>query len=147
MSGFGRTLRGIAAIALSWVPLWIAVFLALLGVIAVVDPDSIDENERFSVFAAIAATLGLVSGTVFALILAIVERGKSVDQLTLWRVAMWGLLASAVFPVTTGRYNQVFVMCPIGVLIALTTVILSKRVPALALPFRDVLSAGSAEKP
>ncbi len=81
----------------------------------------------------------------FALILSIFERGKSVDQLTLGRVAIWALLASAVFPVATGRYDQVFVMCPIGVLSALTTVILSKRVPALALPFRDVLSADSAE--
>ena len=142
MTGGLRLLRGVAGIALTWVPLWIAVFLALLGVIALIDPDSIDENERFSVFAAIAALLGLVSGSVFALVLSIVERGKTVGQLSLGRVALWATLASAVFPLLTGRYNQVFVMCPIGVLIALATLILSKRVPALALPFRDVLSAG-----
>lgn len=47
--------------------------------------------------------------------------------LSLLRAAMWGSVSSAVFPVVTGRADQMFWTCTFGVIVAVGLVALARR--------------------
>jgi hypothetical protein len=71
--------------------------------------------------------VGLVSGAFFGVLLAFGENGKAVEQISLMRVALWGALSAAVFPVMTGRANQLFWTCSFGVIVAVAMVAMARR--------------------
>lgn len=122
-----RKLRGVLGIALTWAALFAAFFALLIAAISIVDPDSIDPGEGALVISAFAAIIGLVSGLAFGVLLMLAEGGRAIREIPLARAAIWGLLASALFPLLAGKYDQVFVMCPIGVLVALVVMTLARR--------------------
>lgn len=82
----------------TWALVWAPVAL-LIGII--VDPDgSMDE-----MWPAIGALPGFLGGVVFSIVLAIAARRRSLDELSLPRVAGWGVLAGllvGIFPFTIG---------------------------------------------
>ncbi len=122
-----RKLRGVVSISLIWGILWAMVFWIIAIIIGIVDPDSIDPGEEPAIIALFGSVFGLVSGLVFGVVLALAESGRAVRDISLLRVVLWGILASAVFPVLVGKYNQVLVMCPIGAVVALVYLAITRK--------------------
>lgn len=89
------TSRRVAGIGVAWAVLWLAFWGIVAGVIAVLDPDSIDPGEPL-MFVAIFGPMGLLTGVVFAVLLTIWENVRTIADLPLTRVACWGILSTAV---------------------------------------------------
>ena len=123
-----RKLRGALGVTLTWGAAWGAVFAAIWLVVALVDPDSIDPGEFPLVVMGVGAMLGFVSGAVFGALLGVAERGKQVQQLSLVRVALWGALATTVYPLLTPADNSMLLfLCPIGAALAAGSVAIARR--------------------
>jgi hypothetical protein len=94
-----RRIRGAVGMGLTWALVWAPVAV-LIGFL--VDPDgSMDE-----MWPAIGAYPGFLGGVVFSIVLAIAARRRSLGDLSLGRVALWGagagLLVGAL-PFTIGE--------------------------------------------
>lgn len=122
-----RKLRGVISISLIWGILWAVVFWIIAIIIGIVDPDSIDPGEEPAMIALFGSAFGAISGVAFGILLALAESGRAVRDISLLRAALWGILASAVFPVLVGKFNQVLVMCPIGAIVALTLAAIARK--------------------
>lgn len=117
--------RGVALISLIWAPLWAAMFGVLVQVLELLIGPNNEPSLPFMMW--IVGRVGLVSGAIFGALLAFGEKGKPVEQLSLLRTALWGTLSAAVFPVMTGRANQVFWTCTFGVIVAVAMVAMARR--------------------
>jgi hypothetical protein len=129
MKGLFRKLRGAVGVGLTWAVGW-AVIIFLIGtVIGIVDPDSIDAGEEpLRIALTIIAPVGLISGLLFAAIMSLTERHKSVHDLSLIRAALWGALGAAVLPLLTPMNDAVLsTVCPLGALFAAGTVALARH--------------------
>lgn len=102
MTRLARWLRGALGIGLTWAGLWVIVGLLLWTVIRVFRPDDIDRGEGLSVVLPIFGIVGLLSGLGFAALLSLAERRRQLGELSLGRVAVWGLLGSAAIPLLLG---------------------------------------------
>ncbi|MEK7833455.1 MAG: hypothetical protein AAB401_20355 [Acidobacteriota bacterium] len=122
-----RKLRGVISISLIWGIMWAVVFWIIAIIVGIVDPDSIDPGEEPVVIGLMGGAFGLVSGLVFGVLLALAESGRAIRDISLLRAVLWGVLASAVFPLLVGKYNQVLVMCPIGAVVALVYVAIARK--------------------
>lgn len=122
-----RKLRGVISISLIWGILWAVVFGIIATIIGIVDPDSIDPGEEPVIIALMGGAFGAVSGVAFGILLALAESGRDIRNFSLLRAALWGMLSAAVFPLLAGKYNQVLVMCPIGIVVALTLAAISRK--------------------
>ena len=89
------TSRRVFGIGVAWAVLWLAFWGIVAGVIAVLDPDSIDPGEPL-MFVVIFGPMGLLTGVVFGILLTIRENVRTVADLPLTRVACWGILSTAV---------------------------------------------------
>jgi hypothetical protein len=122
-----RRLRGVMGIGATWGILWAILGAALSIVVGIIDPDSIDAGEGPVRVGAILGGIGLVSGTLFGAFLVLAESGRAILDLSLVRTSMWGILGSAAVPLLTGRQDQVFVMCPVGAVVAMASVAITRR--------------------
>ena len=128
MSKILRSLRGLLGIGLTWGIVWAAVMIAVGMITEVVDPDSIDPGEEPIVLGAMVGLVGFISGLVFGGLLSIAERQKTISDLSLSRVAMWGILVSAAFPLLAGKdIRMMLFLGPLGAVSALTSVALARR--------------------
>ena len=128
MSKILRNLRGLLGIGLTWGIVWAAVMIAVGMIIEVVDPDSIDPGEEPIVLGAVVGLVGFISGLVFGGLLSMAERQKTISDLSLSRVAMWGILVSAAFPLLAGKdIRMMLFLGPLGAVSALTSVALARR--------------------
>jgi hypothetical protein len=109
-----RKLRGLVGIGLAWGTLWAAVTAVIGIVIGVFDPDSIDPGESPLIAGAIVGFQGFVAGVGFGILLSLAETRRTILDLSLIRVAVWGTLASAALPLLTGMPNGMmyFVRAP-----------------------------------
>ncbi len=115
-------------IGLTWGTLWAAIGYAVALVIGVIDSHSIDPGERPIVMGAIIGFVGLVSGVAFGILLSFAESRKTIRDLSLRRVAMWGILGSAALPLLTGMQDGlVFVTFPLGAAFATASVAIARR--------------------
>ena len=93
-----RRIRGAVGMGLTWAVVW-AVVAVLIGLL--VDPDgSADE-----MWPAIGAYPGFLGGVVFSVVLAAAGRRRSLDDLSIGRVAAWGAgagLLVGILPFTIG---------------------------------------------
>lgn len=121
----GTRVFGVAWMSLIWASLWGLMFGLLLLVLERVLGPSSEPSLLFMVWT--ISQVGLVTGVLFGVLLAWAENGKAVADLSLLRVTFWGALSAAVFPVLTGRANQVFWTCTFGVIVAVGIVALAKR--------------------
>jgi hypothetical protein len=71
--------------------------------------------------------VGFVSGLLFGILLSLAESGKAIQDFSLGRAALWGMLGAAVFPLVTGREDQVFWTCPFGMLAAVALVAVARK--------------------
>lgn len=103
-------------------------FALLSVIVGILDPPSIDPGEGPIRVGLIGAVYGLVSGGAFAVLLSLVERRHGILELSTTRAALWGLLATAVFPLLTPVVDSMLlIVCPIGAALAAGTLALAKR--------------------
>lgn len=123
-----RRLLGVIGIGLSW-GLTRGVLFAVAGlIIGVVRPQDIDPGESPLAISGIGFEVGFVSGTVFGLILSVAENRKAISDLVLIRVALWGVLGAAAWPLSTPLPNDMLlVLCPLGAGCASVFVAIARR--------------------
>jgi len=123
-----RNLRGVLGIGLTWGILWAAVAISVGTIIGVVDPDSIDPGEEPIVLGRMVGVVGFICGVVFSGLLSIAERRKTIFDLSLSRVAMWGILVSAAFLLLMGKdMRMMLFLGPLGAVSAMASVTISRR--------------------
>lgn len=94
-----RRIRDAFLLGLAWALVWAPVAV-LLGTLIIDPDDSMDE-----MWVAVGAYPGFLCAVIFSAVLAIAERGRRLDQLSLPRAGLWGALAGlivGVFPFTVG---------------------------------------------
>jgi hypothetical protein len=100
MKKWFRRIGGAVGMGLAWAVVWAPVAV-LIGTM-IVDPD----NSMDEMWVAIGAYPGFLCAVIFSAVLAIAERGRRLDELSLLRVGTWGALAGllvGVFPFTVGK--------------------------------------------
>jgi len=117
-----RKLGDLTVTALAWGVLWAVVFLAIGFIVSVVRPQDIDAGEGPDVIARVGFGVGFFSGLVFSVLVSLVESGRPPRGLALARLALWGALASAVWPLATHvDDSMVIILCPLGAVCALAS--------------------------
>ncbi|HEX4947010.1 MAG TPA: hypothetical protein VFZ34_10110 [Blastocatellia bacterium] len=125
MNVYLQKLRGVIGISLLWTVIWTALFQIFINLLALfLPPDSDVGTLRLML---ITAWVGFVSGVLFGLLFAIAENRRAIRDLSLGRAALWGMLATAVFPLLTGRADQTFWTCPFGAIIAVVLIALARK--------------------
>jgi hypothetical protein len=128
MTDLVRRLRGALGIGVTWGVLWATIGLILGFVVGVVSPDQIDPGEGPGRVAAVLGLVGFLSGLGFSSLFIVAERRKTIHDLSLGRVALWGLLGAAVIPLLTGADPSVgLITGPMGALFATTSVVTARR--------------------
>jgi hypothetical protein len=143
MSGFLRRLRGAIGLSLTWGAVWAALFVTLFLVIAALDPRSIDQGETLSLGAAIGAAYGFVTGVSFSALLLIAERRRTLRDIPLARVALWGAIAAAVMPLASlpADNRMIIFMSPISAALAVGMMALARRADRRAESEPDAIPA------
>ena len=88
-------IRGTAVMILVWIVGWGLGFGGLIE--AFIDPD----GKILDIWPTFLAIPGFIGGTVFSALLAIAERGRSFDEVSFGRFAVWGVLTGLVIGVLT----------------------------------------------
>ncbi|MFN7975306.1 MAG: hypothetical protein U0166_23620 [Acidobacteriota bacterium] len=122
-----RRLLPIAVLGSTWAVAWAAIFSALVLVVGYLDPGAIGPGEGPADVRRVGVVVGAVSGMAFGCVLTLAEAGRSMAFVTRPRAALWGIAGSALFPLATGRADQVLVLCPIGALLAVASVAVARR--------------------
>jgi hypothetical protein len=116
-------LRRLLSIGLVWGILWAVLAITVGTAIGVIVPGQIDPGEEPIVLAPMIGLVGLICGIVFGSLLAIVERRKTIPELPLIRVAMWGILVSVALPLVAGKgIPEMLVTGPVGAVSAMVSV-------------------------
>ena len=76
-------IRGAIALIILWIIGW---GLGFGGIMEVIDPN----GEIEDVWPAVLAIPGVIGGIIFSIALLIAERGRSFDEISLLRFALWG---------------------------------------------------------
>jgi hypothetical protein len=102
--------------------------LLLLAVFGVFRPQEIDPGEGPGKVLPILGLVGFLSGLGFAFLLSLAERRTGLHELSLMRVAFWGLLGSAAIPLLLGRdAGNGWVTGPMGAIFATASVAIARR--------------------
>lgn len=92
MGAFFRKLRGIIGTGITWAVGWSVGWVAIGASIGLPFGNLVGT-------AVSGALIGFIAGGSFAVILSIAERRRTLDQLSLMRVALWGFLGGVALPV------------------------------------------------
>ena len=128
MTGLVRWLRGALVVGVAWGVMWVAIGLVLSVVIGVVRPYDSGPGEGPSKALPILRLVGFLSGLGFASLFSLAERRTRLDELSLPRVALWGLLGSAGIPLLMGTDGSMgWITGPIGAIFAMASVAIARR--------------------
>lgn len=128
MTDLVRRLRGALGIGVTWEVLWVAVGLVLYTIFRVFQPEDIGPGEGLGTALPIFGLVGFLSGLGFAGVLSLAERRRTVHQLSLGRVALWGLLGGAVIPLLMGTDGSMgWLTGPMGAIFATASVVTARR--------------------
>lgn len=128
MTDFVRRLRGALGIGLTWSVLWGAIGLVLSLIIGFARPNDIDPGEGPGKAAAVFGLLGFLAGLGFAGLLSLAERRRTIHELSLGRVALWGLLGAAALPLLMGADSSMgLITGPLGAIFATASVATARR--------------------
>lgn len=122
-----RILAGPARLMVSWFILWAGFWTAFFVMIGLADPGSIDPGEPEAI-ARIFTWLGLASGVIFGC-LANLMSGRGIRVL---HCVFWGVLAAAAPPAMLGKFNQIFVLAPVGAAIGTALAYVGRRASGVA---------------
>ena len=130
MKGFLKRLRGVIKTGLTWAIGWPVLFsLIMLGEIVIgrAHPSTWVLKEQLVGFVFISA-IGFIAGSVFGVLLSILERHKKLEDLSLWRIALWGTVGGLALRALLGPtfyWWEFFTVVAVGS--ATGTVALAKR--------------------
>ena len=97
-----RKLRGLLGVGITWGTLWAGIGAGIGLVVGIVSPELWNWGNPILEWALGMGLYGLVSGFGFGALLSLGEGSKTLRDLTLGRVALWGVLGSAAVPVVFG---------------------------------------------
>jgi hypothetical protein len=133
VKGLLRRLRGVIGTGLTWAVGWVSLFGAyLLARMAI--GAGLEGYELFlplleEVF--IVGAFGFLAGSTFGAVLGVLERHKSLEEITFKRVALWGglggLAVGALLTVLVGSPTGVIFYTVLGIGSATGTVALARR--------------------
>jgi hypothetical protein len=129
MKGLLKRLRGVIKTGLTWAIGWTGLYGVALSGFAVFG--GVEGWELFGILGSffIVSAVGFIAGSSFAAILSIVERRKRLEDLSLWRIAVWGGLGGILLAAVLGvdYMNPVGLFTVLGVGSATGTVALARR--------------------
>jgi hypothetical protein len=128
MGNFLRRLRGAVGIAVTWGALWAAIGVVLTLAIGVLRPEEIDPGEGPGKVAAVLGLVGFLSGLGFAGLLYVGEKRRTIRELSLGRVALWGALGAAAIPALMGApVGEGWITGILGGVFAVASVAVARR--------------------
>lgn len=123
-----RRLRGAMGIAVTWGSLWAAIGAVVAIAIGVVRPEEIDPGEGPGNVAAVFGLVGFLSGLGFAALLHMREKRRTIPELSLSRVALWGAVGGAAIPALIGApVGEGWITGTLGALFAAGSVAVARR--------------------
>ncbi|GMR12847.1 MAG: hypothetical protein BMS9Abin29_1041 [Gemmatimonadota bacterium] len=146
MSNLLYRIRGLAGVGITWGALWGVIGAGIGLVIGLVSPGAWDWTNPILDWAFGMGLYGAVSGVGFATLLSLGEGRKTILDLSLRRVALWGVLGSAAVPLlfnAMGSFASGTTATEILGAIAVTGFLGGTFAPAsVAIARRAALSAG-----
>lgn len=97
-----RRLRGLAGVGVTWGAMWAGIGAGIGLILGMVDPEAWRWTNPILEWAFGMGVYGFVSGAGFGTLLSLKEGRKRLFELSLGRVALWGLLGSAAVPALMG---------------------------------------------
>jgi len=97
-----RRLRGLVGVGVTWGATWAGIGAGIGLIIGMVDPEAWRWTNPILDWAYGIGVYGFVSGVSFGALLSLKEDRKRLFDLSLGRVALWGLLGSAAVPALLG---------------------------------------------
>lgn len=123
-----RRIRGALGIGVTWGALWVVIGLVVFTAFAIFDPEDIDPGEGLARVLPIFGLVGFLSGLGFAVWLSLAERRRTLHQLPLWRVGLWGLLGGVAIPLLMGTDGSMgWITGPMGAAFAAASVGAARR--------------------
>jgi len=125
-----RRLRAVVVIAGAWALIWLPAGIAV-GLIMNAGPPTDVRGPPTTWFSIAFAIWGAASGALFAVLLSLVEAGRTIANLSLGRVGLWGAVGSmalpiaiTVFDIATGPWSLgSYDWWPVFLVLALSAVI------------------------
>ena len=146
MGNLIRRIRGLAGVGITWGALWGVIGGGIGLAIGILSPGAWDWTNPILDWAFGMGLYGAVSGVGFATLLSLGEGRKTLFDLSLRRVALWGVLGSAAVPLlfnAMGYFAAGTTVAEILGAIAVTGVLGGTFAPgAVAIARRAALSAG-----
>ena len=102
MGGLARKIRGMLGVGVTWGAAWGIIGAGVGAVMGVVSPELWTFANPIAAWALGMGVYGMVSGMGFAAVLSLTEGRRTLDQLSVKRVALWGVLGSAAVPLLFG---------------------------------------------
>ncbi|MCC6669437.1 MAG: hypothetical protein IT458_00130 [Planctomycetes bacterium] len=102
-------------IGVSWTALWAVLWTLLLLTIAVLRPGDFDSGEGPAVLAAVLGPMGLFTGLLFGVLLAIRGRGRADSRGSLARIVGLGILAAALVQIAYLNHGDDVLIFRLGV--------------------------------
>lgn len=150
MQNVFRRLRGMLGFGLTWGGLWGVIGAGIGLVIGVVNPGAWTFANPIFDWAVGMGLYGFVSGVGFAGVLSLIEGRRTLRNLSLGRVALWGILGSAAVPWIFGALGMFAAGTTVGEILGamlVTSGLGGTFAPgAVALARRGELPAGSAPR-
>lgn len=113
---------------MTWGVLWVVIGLVVFTAFTIFDPEDIDPGEGPAKVLPIFALIGFLSGLGFAVWLSLAEGRRTLHQLPLWRVALWGLLGGVAIPLLMGTDGSMgWLTGPMGAAFAAASVAAARR--------------------
>ena len=123
-----RRIRGALGIGVTWGAMWVAIGLVVITALKVFRPEEIDPGEGFARVLPILGLVGFLSGLGFSGWLSLAERRRTLHQLSLLRVALWGLLGGVAIPLLMGADGSMgWVTGPMGAAFAAASLAAARR--------------------
>ena len=130
MKQFLRRLRGIIGTGLTWAVGWMGAFglvaLPILGLLGRAE-NWVPGLVLYNVL--IVGVLGFIAGSSFGLVLTALERRKKLEDLSFFRIAMWGGIGGLALAAITGNnyLDPVIVFTLLGIGSATGSLALAKK--------------------
>jgi hypothetical protein len=137
MGPMTRRIRGALGIGVTWGVMWVGLGLVVSLVIGALRPGDIGSGEGMKTVLPVFGLVGFLSGLGFAAWLSVAERRRTLDQLSLFRVALGGLLGGVAIPLLMGADGSMgWITGPMGAAFAAASVGAARRkaLPRIAPP-------------
>lgn len=101
-----RKIRGLAGVGATWGTVWAAIGAGIGYILGVVSPEIWTFSNPVVDWALGIGAYGFVSGVGFGGLLSLREGAKTIDELSLARIAIWGGLGAVAVPLLFGALGM-----------------------------------------